>query len=173
MSDDSPDARRRVERRTVMLDTVAKVSNGLPQPMTLLDLSPLGLRARGAGRLVPGDHVRLELPQQCGAVAKVIWTSGEEFGGVFPTYVPLGALSATEPSTEAHAAEAAPPSTEGHNFRIEYGPPGDRRTVYCPNACNASEWHDEIVSAGLPFVRIFNAAGDVVSADYLRMLIAG
>jgi hypothetical protein len=174
MSDDSTDARRRIARRIVKHDTLVKGSNGLAQPTTLLDLSPLGLRARGTGKLLPGDHVRVDLPHQPSAVAKVVWTSGEEFGGVFPTFVPMSGLSADEPPTETPSAEASsPPGSGAHDLRIEYGPPQDRRTVYCPNALYAAEWYGEIVAAGLPFVRILNAQGDVVSAEYLRQQLAG
>ena len=169
MSDDPFDARRRVERRPVTLDTVVKGSNGLVQPMTLLNLSSLGFRARGTTPLSPGDHFRFELPRISGAVAKVIWTNGEEFGGQFPTFVSIGGAG-------QDIGDPALPSVPGgieHGLRIEYGPPEDRRTVDCPSLHYALEWYDEIVSAGLPFVRIVNAEGDVVSAAHLRKLVAG
>jgi len=83
MSDDPFDVRRRIERRTVTLNSFAKGSKGLAKPVTLLDLSPLGFRARGATGLAPGDHFRFELPAPFDTVAKVLWTDGEEFGGEF------------------------------------------------------------------------------------------
>jgi hypothetical protein len=162
MVDDPLTPRRRVERYLLTLDTVAKGSNGLAQPMTLLNLSPLGFRARGRSVLAPGDHFRLELPRLSDAVAKVVWSSGEEFGGQFPTYLPL-----------SEAADSMRPLSSQYGLRIEYGPPGDRRIVDCPTAHEAAEWYDEIVAAGLPFVRILTAQGDIVSADYLRNNIAG
>jgi hypothetical protein len=171
MSDDPFDVRRRIERRTVTLNSFAKGSKGLAKPVTLLDLSPLGFRARGATGLAPGDHFRFELPAPFDTVAKVLWTDGEEFGGEFPTFVPLS--GPTELSDSSIATEAAQTGAVAHGLRIEYGPPEDRRTVDCPKALHAAEWHGEIVAAGLPFVRILNAQGDVVSADYLRQLLAG
>lgn len=171
MSDDPFDARRRIERRTVVLNSFAKGSKGLPKPVTLLDLSPLGFRARGASGLAPGDHFRFDLPAPFDTVAKVLWIDGEEFGGKFPTFVPLN--GPTDPSDSAIESEAAQPGAVAHGLRIEYGPPEDRRTVDCPNALYAAEWYGEIVAAGLPFVRILNGQGDVVSVDYLRQLLAG
>jgi hypothetical protein len=177
MSDDTLDARRRVERRMVTLDTVAKGSNGPAQSLTLLNLSPFGFRARGASArgvspLAPGDHFRFELPRFAGAVAKVVWTDGDDLGGQFPTFVPLRGLDQAAQHGIVEAAASEPGAAE-QSYRIEYGPPGDRRMVDCPTALHAIEWYDEIVSAGLPFVRVLNADGDVVSPAFLRRQIAG
>jgi hypothetical protein len=171
MADDPFDARRRIERRTVTLNSLAKGSNGLAQPVTLLNLSPLGFRARGGRGLAPGDHFRFELPPPFDTVAKVVWIDGDEFGGEFPTFVPL--TGPTEHSQSSIATDAPQPGAVVHGLRIEYGPPEDRRTVDCPNALYAAEWYGEIVAAGLPFARILNADGDVVSPDYLLRLLAG
>jgi hypothetical protein len=171
MSDDPFDARRRIERRTVTLNGLAKGSHGPATPVTLLNLSPLGFRARGASGLVPGDHFRFDLPSPFDSVAKVVWIDGEEFGGEFPTFLPLSGLH--ESSASPTVAETSQPGAAGHGFRIEYGPPDDRRIVDCPNALYAAEWYGEIISAGLPFVRILNAQGDVVRPEYLQQLLAG
>ncbi len=171
MSDDPFDVRRRIERHPVTLNSLAKGSNGLAKPVTLLNISPLGFRARGASGLSAGDHFRFDLPPPFDTVAKVVWTDGEEFGGEFPTFVPV--YGPAEPSPSLIETEASQLGAVAHDLRIEYGPPEDRRTVDCPNALYAAEWYGEIVAAGLPFVRILNRQGDVVSVDYLRQLLAG
>lgn len=151
MAEADPNRRRRIERRTVKVDVVNASPTGAAQTMTLLNISPLGFQLHGPETLAPGDFFRVELPDLAEAVGKVVWSDGQRFGGQFLALAPTGC-----------------DGSEGGRFRIEYGPPQDRRAIVCPTAGVAVAWLDEMTAAKQLFVRILNAEGDVLSEDWLR-----
>src|SRR5436305_13514957 len=77
------DLGRRAERVALDEDTRLKPNDWSSLEVHMLDLSPLGFRARCEARLQPGGAVTLEIPGIGAVEAQVEWQRGNEFGARF------------------------------------------------------------------------------------------
>ena len=83
------DLARRAERVALDESTRLKPNSWSSLEIHMLDLSPLGFRARCDARLQPGSGVSLEIPGIGAVEAQVEWQRGDEFGAHFYTEIDL------------------------------------------------------------------------------------
>ena len=83
------DLERRAERLALDESTRLQPNSWSSLEIRMLDLSPLGFRARCDARLLPGSGVTLEIPGLGAVEAQVEWQRGDEFGAHFFTAIDL------------------------------------------------------------------------------------
>lgn len=100
---------RREPRGRLLLDTKGTPASGKTTDVVVHNISSTGLLIECAAELAPGETIEIQLPQNGGTAATVVWASGKLFGCEFDQPLSDAALSAAQlQSAIDHAVELAP-----------------------------------------------------------------
>ena len=89
--------RRRSEpRRNFDIGTTARIGDGVEVPVRIVSLSARGFRLKGCQAAQEDAQVAIILPGYGQVFGRVVWTAGDECGGILQSPIPIADIDLTE-----------------------------------------------------------------------------